>query len=799
MVFLLAVVLFAHCADVRAQRRSGAAWAQATCDKKATIGDLEWELSGEKLTVTIGPNAQAIPDIPDNVVFEMEQDCRGSVTNLVLSQIKNIGAHAFDSFPNLKDVTVGEDCLVGLIGDFAFANTMVLDLKWPNLATVGTSAFEGCKKLVLFDAPKLATIGDRAFAGTSLQSFSWTKVQSVGIEAFVGSAMTSFSSDISLKKIGARAFAGTGMNTVSFPVSPEIGEEAFCNCSSLKILKLSGSIMGTIGARAFVGCGSLSRIEIAGVSSIGASAFEGLTELTDASFDNTLSQIGESAFRGCGLSTVDLRLVEGISDWAFAECKALKTVTFNTALKNIGTGAFMGCAFAELNLENAYGVSIGARAFEGCLSLANCKLPSSLTVVPEKMFNGCVLLETVECQPLVEIGASAFESCSKLTRFQFTEKLTTIQQQAFYRSGLVDVDLTKSVSLTLQTSAFGACSSLSSLTLPDVVTALPAQLVSECAQLVTFVVPPAVTTIGDGCFNKCTSLVNVTYLGNSVFRNSFFEGCSSLSTVTVKCDYASNKFGTWTKLTRLPCPSTPTPTPTEEVIEVTFNHTEATKEELTVSQSCELVLNCNGDCGDERIEVNNFEVVSGAQVTSDFLSLGSSLVMSGSSSMAASSKGAEIQFREDNVCEIEMTASESGIPSINLGRAATPNKPKSLSIVLSAGFDSNPDKDNVLVEGYGFGCDVWQSKTSVNTDASQYEWKLKCERPGPVLFATPLAYEQLILRRADPRKQLSAAQIAGICIGALVLLTVVVVGSVILFDKKRRETTSSSFSAPVSM
>ena len=545
----------------------------------------------------------------------------------------------------------------------------------------------------------------------------------------------------------------------------------------------------------------MTKIDIAGALSIGASAFEGLTQLTSVSFDDNLMQIGESAFRGCGLSNVVLGSVQDVSAWAFAECETLKTVTFSYRLKTIGTAAFMGCGFEELNLQETLDVSqIGPRAFEGCLSLVQCKLPNSVTVLPEKMFNGCVLLKTVECQPLVEIGASAFESCSSLTSFVFTEKLTAIRQQAFYRSGLVDVDLTKSVSLTLQTSAFGACSSLSSFALSEVVTSLPPQLVSECTKLVTFVVPATVTAIGDGCFNKCTGLVNVTYLGKSVFSNSFFEGCSSLSTVTVTCEYPAKNFGTWSELTRLPCPSTPTPTPTEEVIEVTFNSSDAAKEELTVSQSCELVLNCDGDCGDERIEVNNFEVVSGAQVTSDFLTLGSSLVMSGSSSMAASSKGAEIQFREDNVCEIEMTASESGIPSINLGRAATPNKPKSLSVVLSPGFDTNPDKDNVLVEGYGFGCDVWQSKTSVNTEASQYEWKLKCERPGPILFATPLHYEQLILRREDPRKALSAAQIAGICIGVLVLLTVVVVSSVICFDKKRRETTSSSFfSDPVSM
>ena len=203
MVLLLALVIFAQTADIRAQRRSVAAWSQATCEKTATIGDLKWQLSGNELSVTIVSEAQAIVDIPDDFVFEMEQECRDSVTSLTLSQIKNIGAHAFDSFRSLEEVKVGNDCLVQSIGDFAFANTLVQSLNWSHLVTVGTSAFDGCGSLALFSAAKLATIGDRAFAGTSfagLQSLT-VSLTSIGSEAFLGSKLSFFPLETSCRRL----------------------------------------------------------------------------------------------------------------------------------------------------------------------------------------------------------------------------------------------------------------------------------------------------------------------------------------------------------------------------------------------------------------------------------------------------------------------------------------------------------------------------------------------------------------------------------------------------------------------
>ena len=82
----------------------------------------------------------------------------------------------------------------------------------------------------------------------------------------------------------------------------------------------------------------------AGVDAIGAEAFAGCTALSELNIasGNRLQAIGESAFEGAGLRTVDLtecQSLESVGMYAFAN-SAAERVMLPQSVTELGQGAF---------------------------------------------------------------------------------------------------------------------------------------------------------------------------------------------------------------------------------------------------------------------------------------------------------------------------------------------------------------------------------------------------------------------------------------------------------------------------
>ena len=80
--------------------------------------------------------------------------------------------------------------------------------------------------------------------------------------------------------------------------------------------------------------------------------------------------------------------------------------------------------------------------------------------------------------------------------------------------------------------AFGDCSSLTSITLPESLTSIGEYVFQFCSSLASIVIPEGVTSIEDGTFSCCSSLASITFPESltSIGENAF-QLCSNLQKI----------------------------------------------------------------------------------------------------------------------------------------------------------------------------------------------------------------------------------------------------------------------------
>lgn len=119
--------------------------------------------------------------------------------------------------------------------------------------------------------------------------------------------------------------------------------------------------------------------------------------ITQISFMDGITSVGAKAFFGCSnLENIFIPdSVTRIAPSAFGECSKLKSVTGFKCVTSIGSSAFSGCASLESIPFPVSRVSIGEYAFEKCSSLKNVKIPDNVTSIGTEIFNRCGNIETV--------------------------------------------------------------------------------------------------------------------------------------------------------------------------------------------------------------------------------------------------------------------------------------------------------------------------------------------------------------------------------------------------------------------
>ncbi len=258
---------------------------------------------------------------------------------------------------------------------------------------------------------------------------------------------------------------------------------------------------------------------------IGSSVFSGFTYLEKVTLPDTVTQIGEKAFKNCSnLEYVTANNAETVGQYAFAGCNNLKefinnslktvdaqgfantnTLTYvNTEkITSLGSGAFLNSGIQSFVTENI--LSFGSGAFNGS-SLRYVEIPN-VNAVLERGFYNCTNLETAIITNASYIRESAFYGCGALKEIT-ADKATSVGD-----------------------GAFKDCVKLATATFP-VLKYVGQESFYNCKRLKVFTAP-GLNQIAQSAFENCISLENVNYQYLEKLADYAFRGCTALRNVNL--------------------------------------------------------------------------------------------------------------------------------------------------------------------------------------------------------------------------------------------------------------------------
>lgn len=180
------------------------------------------------------------------------------------------------------------------------------------------------------------------------------------------------------------------------------------------------------------------------------------------------------------------------------------------------------CTDTEIIIPSEYNAkhvtSIGDSAFYACSGLTSVTIPDSVTSIGEIAFSNCTGLTSVTIgNGVTSIGNQAFSGCSGLTSITIPDSVTSIGSYAFSGCGglqdiyITDISAWCNISGLYYLMGYGTSDKkllyinnelVTSITIPNGVTAIPSYAFSGCNGLTSITIPDSVTIIGEDAINS---------------------------------------------------------------------------------------------------------------------------------------------------------------------------------------------------------------------------------------------------------------------------------------------------------
>lgn len=194
---------------------------------------------------------------------------------------------------------------------------------------------------------------------------------------------------------------------------------------------------------------------------------------------------------------------------------------------------------------------IGEDAFQDNTTITSVTIPASVTEIGSNAFAGCTNLTSVNyigdwSKLTIQSGNPAVEDAvnAQLFDFEFTPDNTAVIVNNYKCKGTAaDVTIPsryKGKPVTMIDHAAFHDSAVTSVTIPDSVTAIPDYAFGFCSQLTNISIPNSVTFIGFSAFNSCTSLKSITLPSSlSTIQSYAFYNCGNLKTIRIPVSVTS--------------------------------------------------------------------------------------------------------------------------------------------------------------------------------------------------------------------------------------------------------------------